>query len=184
MPIGIISDEDFEKEIDNSPPPITPRIIQMDTPGRSKGDTNVPESLRQIIGETAIEDGRQAALELAESFGISPSSVSAYTNGANSTSSYHRPDEKLNDANNAARAKIALKAQKKLKMTLRHLTEDKLIGADAREISGVAKDMATIYDKMQPKSDPRDVSQVNFILYQPPMKKIEDYDIVDVEPVQ
>ena len=182
MPIGIISDEDFDREVDNTPI-VMPKIIQMDKPGRSPGDLNVPDSLRRIIGETAIEDGRQDALELAESFGISASSVSAYTNGATSTKSYNKPNEELISSMNDKRLRIANKAQKKLMMTLKHLTSDKLEGADAREISGVAKDMASVYDKMQPKADPRDSVQVQFVLYQPEMKRINDYKIIDVESV-
>lgn len=182
MPIGIISDEDFDREIDNKVrTPVNHKIIP--DRGRSQGDNNVPESLRKIIGDTAVSDGRKESVALAESFGISKSSASAYANGAVSTSSYNKPNEKLIEGMNNTRLRIAKRAQNKLMMTLRHLTEDKLEGADAREISGVAKDMATVYDKMQPKSDPRDTVQVQFILYKPEMKRMDEYKVIDVESV-
>src|SRR5215510_5460530 len=94
MPMGIVSDDDFDREINHlnrkpvvTPPPVIPEVVDMPRPGRSNGDVNVPDSLRKIIGETSELEGRDAALELASKFGISPSSVSAYANGSTSTAS-------------------------------------------------------------------------------------------------
>ena len=103
MPIGIVSDEDFESELNRisvpkkvvPSPVLNPEIVEMDRPGRKEGDVNVPESLRKIIGEEALLNGRQSALGLAKMFDISPASVSAYANGATSTASYNSPNTAL-----------------------------------------------------------------------------------------
>src|SRR5678816_2036574 len=95
MAMGIVSDKDFNLEkskleptreaetIPTVPTAHTERATVVDvTRGRPTGSKEVPNSLRQIIGEESATNGRQSALEMARLLGISDSSVSAYNNGA------------------------------------------------------------------------------------------------------
>jgi len=73
MPIGIVSDTDFQSELDrlsgsikSVSVPVSGTIEQLPTKGRNTGDNNVPESLRKIIGEDAAINGRQSALQIAK----------------------------------------------------------------------------------------------------------------------
>lgn len=185
MPMGIVSDEDFHKEKDKvSPPPsgIRPSVpsatIIDTTRGRGEGNVEVPNSLRQIIGETSISEGRQDAVELARNFGISPSSVSAYTRGATSTSSYdERPNSKVIDG---AKLKIQRRARAKLMLALKGLTPEKIEQAKARDLAGIAKDMAAVVRTMEPETNSDSAKQngPTFIFYSPQQRKEETFDVV------
>src|SRR6188768_1232721 len=157
MPIGLVSDEDFERELNNSAPKqsvpsIT--IAPLPTRGRKQGDTNVPDSLRKVIGETAVIDGRQAALSLAADFGISPSSVSAYANGATSTTTYDKPVESIIKHMNKSRQRSIKRASGVLNAALSAITQDKLDYTDARDLSAIAKDMSVVIKNLEPPADP------------------------------
>src|SRR5207249_11223360 len=90
------------------------KIVEINKPGRRLGDNNVPDSLRKIIGAESIESGRKAGLNLASHFGISPSSVSAYSHGSTGTTSYDKPNEGLLNHMNNARERIIKRARGKL----------------------------------------------------------------------
>jgi predicted transcriptional regulator len=192
MAMGIVSDSDFESELrkHNPEPPIReekkdnthpPFIVELPTNGRKEGDVNVPNSLRQLIGQTAIESGRSEALELAKRLGISPSSVSAYSNGATSTASYDDTPNK--PVINSARERIAKKARAKLVLALSHLTEEKLQGAKARDLSGIAKDMSFISKNMEDNIDPNTNKNNGpmFVIYSPQMKREDTFEVVQAK---
>lgn len=177
MPMGIVSDKDFNSENSKLNPQknITP---PKSTPTKERGP-NVPDSLRKIIGDTAETDGRQEAIALAAQFGISPSSASAYGVGATSTKTY-------NDRPNAgiirgAKERISKKARAKLMLALNHLTEDKLEGAKAHELSGIAKDMSAIVKNMDDDSSDKDKPVDNrpaFLVYAPTVNQENHYQTV------
>lgn len=185
--MGIVSDSDFDKELENvspCPPMPTSKDIGIITnlPSKGRGDNNieVPESLRKLIGDESVVSGRASALELADRFGVSPSSVSAYSQGAHSTSTYDdRPDVGYI---NGAKLRIAKKARKRLMISLNALTEEKINSSKAKDIAGVAKDMSAIIKNMEP-----DVPKINgaggptFIFYSPQMRSEKVFDIVQVK---
>jgi hypothetical protein len=165
MGMGIVSDSDFDSEFNKLNPHLTPvlpknrervnetpsTIIKEVEKGRGAGNIEVPNALRNIIGQTAIEAGRQEALELAQRFGISASSASAYANGATSTTSYHeRPNAGVI---NQTKDKIAKRARQKLALALNHITKDRLESATLKDVSGVAKDMSIIARNMDTSND-------------------------------
>jgi predicted transcriptional regulator len=155
MPIGIVSDEDFLRELGNyeksSPEnPITPEIIPLERPGRSEGDVNIPDPLRQIIGEEAVINGRKAALGLAGMFGVSASSVSAYAKGATSTTTYDTPKPSIISHINKSRVRASKKAGRVLDSALSAITQEKLDYTDAKELAGIAKDMSVIIKNLEP----------------------------------
>lgn len=174
MPMGIVSNDEFELEVSKV------EIKFLPSKGRDKGDNNVPDSLRKIIGETSKIDGRGSALDLASRFNISPSSVSAYSNGSTSTATYdERPN--ANHINNA-KERISKRARIKLMSALNHITNDKLENSKAHELSGVAKDMSAIVKNMEP-----DNPMVNnpggptFVFYSPQFRDERNFDIIHVK---
>lgn len=180
----IVDDKEFNKEFKDSGTPVkipipkpTATIVDVNK-GRGLGNVAVPDSLRKVIGEESAVNGRQAGLEIAKNFGISPSSVSAYDNGAHSTASYNDTPNK--DIINSAKERVSKRARTKLLKALNHLTDEKIGGAKANEISSIAKDMAVIMKHMEPDT-PKGVSNVDngpkFIFYCPQIRKEDVFDV-------
>jgi hypothetical protein len=177
--MGICNDEDFELEI-NSLTKIEPEIIPMPDKGRGYGNGQVPESLRKIIGEESIEGNRQSALELGRAFGISDSSVSAYSAGSTSTSSYQSPVRSLNSHLNKVKEKIQSKARRRLTLALDSITPEKLQEANLREASGVARDMSVIIKNLEPESNKEENNNTQFVIYAPSFRDERSFDIIRV----
>lgn len=190
MPMGIVSDKDFDIErsklvkdapdTEKSSSNTVPSGVIVDvTRGRPNGAVEVPNGLRKLIGEESAINGRASALELAQSLGISPSSVSAYTNGATSTASY---DETPNRAHiNAAKQRVANRARSRLMSALRNITPEKLEAANVRDLSGVARDMSAVIKNMEPEhtqSPSGEKGGPTFIFYSPQFRKEEHYDVI------
>jgi hypothetical protein len=183
--MGIVSDRDFDKALDDvTPCPPIPAgngvsIIPINK-GRGEGNIEVPESLRKVIGEESAIQGRASALEIAGNFGISPSSVSAYNQGAHSTASYDaRPDIQHI---NGAKARIAKKARNRLVIALNSLTQEKIESAKVKDIAGVAKDMAAVIRTMEPEQPKmNDHNGPTFIFYSPQMRSEKVFDVVHVK---
>jgi predicted transcriptional regulator len=192
MPIGIVSNDDFEDELkhlspssskkESHPPISVVEIIDSPSRGRKNGDNNVPDSLRKIIGETAVIDGRQAALDLAKDFGISPSSVSAYAKGATSTTSYNSPNKEIISHINKSRARAIKRASKTLNAALGAITQEKLDYADAKDLSGIAKDMAVVIKNLEPDKavDPEGGGKVpQFVIYAPQFRDERSFEVIN-----
>lgn len=185
MPMGIVSDEDFDKALGDvtSCPPIPfgsgVSIVPI-TKGRGP-NPEVPEALRQIIGEEAAINGRANGLEIAKNFGISPSSVSAYANGSTSTASYD--SQPGLPAINNAKLKVAKKARNRLVMALNAITQEKIDGAKVRDISSVAKDMAAVIKTMEPEQSRNSLgnSGPTFVFYSPQIRNEKVFDVVHVK---
>jgi predicted transcriptional regulator len=186
MPIGIVSDEDFQREIEshlpstNRVPSVT--IVENPSRGRDEGDVNVPDSLRQIIGETSVIDGRQSALALADMFGISPSSVSAYANGATSTKTYDAPKKSILSHINKSRVRSIKKASVVLKQALGAITQEKLDYTEAKDLSGIAKDMSVIIKNLEPPPTQAtdETKTPQFVIYAPSFKDERSFEVITV----
>lgn len=184
MGMGIVSDDDFDSELSNSQIKSSPNKPQINTieKGRGNGNVAVPDSLRKIIGETNELDGRKEALALGQKFGISPSSVSAYANGATSTSSYDKPKEEIVNHIDRAKERITSKARAKLFGALKHMTDDKLQTATVKDLSGVAKDMSVVIKNMEPDNEQSKANNgKTFVIYAPQFKKEESFDTIVVK---
>lgn len=185
MPIGVVSDDELQQELDR----LTRRVKEgtvVDKPvrGRSDGDNNVPDSLRKIIGEEAVINGRQSALQIAESFGISPSQVSAYAKGATSTATYDSPSQSLISHINKSRERAIKKASKTLNSALAAITQDKLDYTDARDLSGIAKDMSVIIKNLEPQSASpaeADSKQPQFVIFAPQFRDERTFEHITVQ---
>lgn len=193
MPIGVVTDDDFQLELErlsgmskptrNEPQVIEGTIIDKPSRGRSEGDTNVPDSLRKIIGETAVIDGRKEALDLARMFDISDAQVAAYAKGATSTASYHSPTKSIISHINKARRKAISKAQKTMNGALDAITQEKLDYADPKDLSSIAKDMSAIIKNLEPEQapvDPNESSRPQFVIFAPSFKREEHYESIVV----
>lgn len=198
MPIGLVDDNAFNQELENLVPSkghrpekmvpstdsLSPQILELDRGGRSEGDLNVPDSLRKIIGETSVIEGRQSALGLAGMFGISPASVSAYAKGATSTASYDSPKPSIIQHINKSRKRAIKKAQATLDMALGAITQDKLDYTDARDLSGIAKDMSVIIKNLEPETqspvDP-EVKTPQFVIFAPQFRDERSFEVIQVQ---
>lgn len=198
MSIGIVSDSEFESELnrlinpsnsdksnsDKSNPSnkrLEGIIIDKPSRGRSVGDMNVPDCLRNIIGENAITEGNKETHTLSRALGISDSSVTAYKNGATSTDSYHQPNPELNNHITNTKLKIASKARSRLLSAIKHITDDKLEEAKPRDLAGIAKDMSMVIKNVEPEAPKINVNTgPTFVVYAPSFRKEEGYDVIVV----
>lgn len=158
MAIGIVNDDELQAELDRlngsikKEPVVQPVVIEeIEKGGRNEGDVNVPDSLRQIIGETSVIDGRQDALALANMFGISASAVSAYAKGSTSTASYDSPAKSIISHINKSRQRYTKKAGKVLHEAMQKIDENKLNDMSAKELAGIAKDMSVVIKNLEPQ---------------------------------
>jgi hypothetical protein len=184
MGIGIVSNEEFEKALNKSVPLPTPKVEIVDGPvkGRGKGSNEVPQSLRNIIGEEAIINGRGNALDLAKVFGLEGASVSAYTNGSTSTATYNKQPglDKLNES----KLRVSGRALKRLNLALSSLTPEKLQDTKAVELASVARSMSAIIKDMEPESPHSSMEGggnigPTYILYAPQIKEERQYEVID-----
>lgn len=178
MPMGIVSDEDYQKELDKCPKKEdgTARI-QPITRGRGHV-RETPAILRRIIGETAITESNK---ETAEAFGVSESSVSAYKHGNNSTSSYHTPEPTLANHIQQKKEKIGKAARNRLMMALKHIDETKLSQSGVKVLSSVARDMSAVMKDMEPpKQDTPTQQFAQFVFMAPRQKEEKEYQVLQV----
>lgn len=174
MPLGILTDEEFAQEIEQIPIPA--EVINQPL-GRGSVEEK-PESLRKIISEEAINGA--PASEIAKAFDVSPSSISAYKNGATSTASYDSPSPSLTNHNNGIRDRIINRANGKIMTALKSLTSEKINDAKARDIASIAKDMSVVVKNMTPEQSNGPQNNVQFVLFAPRMKQEDEFAAITV----
>lgn len=174
--MGLVDDDLFESELNNSNNEIPSAQIKNINHGRKSGDNNVPESLRKLIGEEALVSGSK---ELARQFNVSDSSISAYKNGATSTASYNTPDESLAEHIDDVKDKIEDIARNKLLSALDQITEDKLKGTKARDLAGIAKDMSAVVKNLEVDKE-SGVKGPTFVIFAPSRKQEEFYETINL----
>jgi hypothetical protein len=200
MALGIVTDTDFEKELNNSShttktvmtdiPPrasnsevIIPTIVENPSVGRTPDVSNVPQSLRKILAETHAVEGLGRAQELANSLipgGISQPTLSTYGNGQISRGN-HKSSESNDLLNyvNGRKTKITKRALNKINLAMSLMDEDKLNSCDAKELSAITKDMAQVVKHMEPEQrEDRKSEPVQFIMYAPQVRTENNYDVV------
>lgn len=189
--LGVVSDEDFRKELENCGPSQTEKgqvqgqiqgqVKESPARGRGLGNVSVPEELRKLIGEESVIHGRQAAIELASDFGISKSSVSAYAKGATSTRTYQKPEETLTKYLESRKQRLTKKALRVLASSLDVLTPEKLNGIKARDASAIAKDMSVISKNMEKHNESTEgANKPQFVVYAPTVRDERTYETIVV----
>lgn len=182
MPLGIVSDADFEEalnNLENNRPMGT--VIQKAPLGRTPGAIETPECIRQIIGDNAIDEGRPDTLALGRALGISENSVAAYTAGASSLKTYNEPTDLKNFLSNR-KLKIAKKASKKLLDAFDHLSDEKIGAGTATEIASVMKSLSGIVKDMIPEQNSSQPNgpAVQFVIHAPQITKESKFDVITV----
>jgi len=97
MALGIVSDDVFESEVKKEKIPVGEIKIQK-SPGRKEDNPNTPDSIRKLIGDNALTEGRRDSIALAEALGISSHSVEAYSAGAYGSIGFERPENLISFA--------------------------------------------------------------------------------------
>lgn len=186
MPLGVISSEDFEKDLShlglNLPKPeleesdrLIEKVVDIQ---RGRGNTSeVPEPLRALIATESLS-GAQTKL-LAETFGVSEHSVKAYAHGATSLRTYNKPDPALTKAIENHREQIIGPATSRLLAAINAITEEKLDKAKVRDVAGVASSMSQVIKNMTPDSNGITNNQ-QVIIYKPRMRAEDEYETIEV----
>ena len=130
-----------------------------------------------MIGEAHAVDGRSAGVELASAFGISAQSSDAYKEGATSLATREKAPNK--NFIRASKDRAIKRATKRLNSALEYITDDKLEMASAKDLSGIAKDMAAVVKQLEPEEKNTNQNNgVQFVFYAPQIKTEDAYDLV------
>lgn len=179
--MGIVSQSDIELELErlnsNSNSKSSVEIITT-SHGRNKGDTNIPRALRNLVAEEAISG--TPVTDIARVFDVSPSSISAYKNGATSTASYNEPDEELTKNNRAVKSDLANMAKSKIKAALEEMTSEKLRDAKVRELSAIARDMSVVVHNLEPEQV-NENEATKLIIYAPQIVNENNFEVIKVK---
>jgi len=181
MPMLVVEDEDFELEMNRLSGPSS-SIIKMDKLGRPDGCKETPESIRALIAGDKIA-GNGTIKEIAKAYGVSTSAVTSYADDSTSRNdaAIGRIDTKLQEHNDKVRNKIRGRAQNKLALALKHITEDKLEGSRATDLSTIAANLSKVVDKTTPKSEGPSVTN-NIHFYSPQQIGPNNFETIDVTP--
>ncbi len=173
MPLGIVSEDEFNLENELFDKEKTGVIRDTNLGRGNKVET--PEVIRNIIGEEKIQG--EVGKELAKLFGVSESSVSAYSRGMTSSNGTTSGD--LAEHVNKIKIKVKSQAADKLDLALSHIDSEKLSKARVGELSSVARNMAAIIKDMDEREG-QDGPKTQIIFVAPHMRKEEHYEVIDV----
>lgn len=182
MPLGIVSDEVFESELNKEKVPVG-EIKQPPNKGRGTDNPNTPDSIRKLIGDNALTDGRQDSIALAEALGISSHSVEAYSAGATSLATYHKKDP-LKDFLSGRRQKIARRASSAVLRAIEEISDEKLGASKAVELAGIAKALSGVVKDMLPEEKGNNTNvntAVKLVVHVPQQTKETSFDTITVE---
>lgn len=182
MALGIVSDDVFESEVKKEKIPVGEIKIQK-SPGRKEDNPNTPDSIRKLIGDNALTEGRQDSIALADALGISHHSVNAYSAGATSLATYNKKDP-LKDFLLSRRQKIARRASSAVLRAIENIDDDKLAASKAVELAGIAKALSGVVKDMLPEERSGDTNvntAVKLIVHVPQQTKESSFDAITVD---
>lgn len=208
MPLGIVSDSDFESEINNSGVDIInstvnknevtsePRtsnpsseLIQEENPiitsdvltMKRVGRHNDVNNVPMSLRKVLSEEHAVNGFQNAKKLADSLGGLSQptlSTYGRGQVSNGQSNDDMLNYLN-GRKTKISKRALNKLNLALSLIDEDKMLGCDVKELSSVAKDMAIVAKQMEPSvKEDEKKDPVQFHFYSPTIKQENHYDTV------
>jgi hypothetical protein len=182
MPLGIVNDDIFEAELThskvNEPLAI---VVEKKGPGRPQETENVPDSIRKIIGDTALESGNAEAKKIARFFGTSEGTISAYKKGATSMGDYNNPAKELGKHINKTKERIAKRASNRINLAFDAFTKDKLEEATAPELASVIKQLSGVVKDMEPVREAEERGPaVQFVIHAPQIAREDTFDVIAV----
>lgn len=186
MAIGLVDDALFEQELaklnipadkDKSATYEVPNAIVRDPKplGRGEGTKNVPEPVRELVAELAINGVPHK--EISQALQVSQSSISAYQKGATSTATIDTPVERLANHVKQLKLGIATKAKEKLDSALDNITDDKIKDLSANKLGQLARDMSSIVKDMS-DDDTDNERPVQVVFFSPRPTSRNEYDVI------
>lgn len=182
MALGIVSDDVFEAEVNKVKVPVG-EIKQPPNKGRGTDNPNTPDSIRKLIGDNALTDGRQDSIALAEALGISSHSVEAYSAGATSLATYNKKDP-LKDFLLSRRQKIARRASSAVLRAIEEISDEKLGEAKAVELASIAKSLSGVVKDMLPEDKNNTVNNntaVKLVVHVPQQTKESTFETIAID---
>lgn len=148
--------------------------------GRKEGDSNIPEFLRPLIGGLSKAGNGRA---VADAFGVSQARASQLANGHMGPSPGAVDSElkdRVDQVADSVRNDIIRSATKKLIAAMEAIKEDKLAENGPLVLSQVARNMASIVEKMEEK-EKDDESKFQVFIYAPNEKPITEYPAIEIQ---
>lgn len=182
MPLGIISESDYNKEVISSLNRITPArslpIIELDKDKGRNNKSETPDSIRSVIAQEALLG--VSAKEIAREYNVSQSSISAYKKDATSTTSYNKSDKSLRNRNSIFRDRIVRKSSRIALTALDSIDSRDFETASLTDKARVAKEMASIVRDMSGSDNDESGKPIaQIIIHAPQMRTDKDYiDII------
>jgi transcriptional regulator with XRE-family HTH domain len=143
---------------------ITEKVITL--PGKNKPnltqETRTDIAIRTRLGESQVEIARAA--------GLNPLTVNNIAQGKTKGIDEEKVERVIGQARDLA--------LERLMSSLGLLTEDKLSGCSAKDLSVIASNMGRVVEKIQTKETQPD--NINFIIYAPELKQEKSFEVVEI----
>lgn len=176
-------------------------VLEEQTPKTAQetlGLDQLDKLIRPIVGKARYRGKMDAQIAIAETslilgpvaagraFGLHPSQVSAYAAGADTTTgqagqfNLKNPRPERLARINVMKERLAIKAGRRVNSCLELLTDEKLQAVtEASTLAHIAKDMATVLDKVTDKKA-TDEGGIHFHLYRPESAPESKYETIEV----
>jgi transcriptional regulator with XRE-family HTH domain len=133
-----------------------------------EGKPNLPVFVRTTMAILAEGEPQSS---VAKEFGVSQMTVSKAKNGKTKTDR-----SEIDMVRNA----VQDKALERLMVSLNLINDDKLSSSSAKELSGIAANMAKVVDRTAPKGQ-LDGANVQLLVYAPQIKAEDNYRVIEQE---
>jgi hypothetical protein len=144
---------------------IEERVIE--GPGKEKGSTNLTREERNEIAVRSRLGESQVAL--AREFNTTQPNVSYIERGKTKTD-----EEKVESAINQVRDK----ALERLMHSLGLITDDKLSGCSAKDLSTIASNMSRVVEKTIPRAEVD--NKINLVIYAPELRQEKSFKTIEI----
>jgi predicted transcriptional regulator len=144
---------------------IEERVINR--PGKEQGLGNLsPEAKNEIAIRSRLGESQVA---LANEFGVTQPTVSYIERGKTKTD-----EEKVESAINQVRDK----ALERLMHSLGLITDDKLSGCSAKDLSTIASNMSRVVEKTIPRAEVD--NKINLVIYAPELRQEKSFKTIEI----
>ncbi len=180
MPLGVLTIDQTELELKRFGIAVEAEsnIVNFNEMKRGRGNKEeIPVSVRSFVASEALSGAD--VNQLSKDYNVSKSSISAYKNGATSTSSYNEPDPVLTSLNDNVRARIIGPAQARILKAINSITDDKLNESKARDAASIAASLSSVIKNISPDENSGNKTQVN--VFVPRKNEEDDYEVIRVD---